>query len=227
MSDFAGFPRQTVTFIRRLGENNHREWFQAHRDEYEQYWLEPAQDFVVAVAGPLRRLGTDVHAEPRVNGSIFRINRDIRFSKDKRPYKDHLDLWFWEGDRKTAVTGYFCRLTAETLVLGAGAHGFDPTQLERYRRAVVADGGGAVLRRAVTSVEKAGWQVAGERYKTVPRGFIAIDPFRERMLRYDGLWVAGEEPMSPVVHGPELVDLCLVRWKTAAPIHRWLVANLT
>ena len=59
------------------------------------------------VATPLRSIAPDIHAEPRVNGSIFRINRDIRFSKDKTPYKDHLDLWFWEGNRKGAVSGFF------------------------------------------------------------------------------------------------------------------------
>lgn len=62
-----------------------------------------------------------------MNGSIMGINRDIRFSKDKSPYKDHLDLWFWTGDRKGWDTsGFFFRLTPDRLVLGEGMHGFVP-----------------------------------------------------------------------------------------------------
>jgi uncharacterized protein (TIGR02453 family) len=226
MSDFAGFPKQTLTFLRRLSANNDREWFHAHRDDYERFWLEPAQDFVEAVAGPLRGIGKGIHAEPRINGSIFRINRDTRFSNDKTPYKDHLDLWFWEGDRKTAVSGFFLRLTPKSLTLGAGAHGLDPTRLAAYRQAVVDPRSGAALKRAVSAVEKAGWSVAGEHYKTLPRGFTAKGPADERLLRHAALWVAGDEPVAPIAHSPQLVDHCVERWRSAAPIHRWLVANV-
>ena len=68
-----------------------------------------------------------IATEARVNGSIFRINRDTRFSKDKTPYKDHLDFWFWEGQRKTALSGLFLRIAPAAVTVGAGAHGFDPT----------------------------------------------------------------------------------------------------
>lgn len=224
MSDFTGFPRQTLTFLRGLSANNEREWFRAHRDDYERYWLEPAQDFVEAVAGPLRRIGKDLHAEARVNGSIFRINRDIRFTKDKTPYKDHLDLWFWEGDRAAAVSGYFFRLTTKTLTLGAGSHGLAGDRLGAFRRAVVDSA--APLRRALSAVDEDGWQVMGERYKKLPRGFEAGDEVTDRLLRHDALFVVSEERAAPMVHTAEIVDHCIARWRTAAPIHRWLVANV-
>jgi uncharacterized protein (TIGR02453 family) len=209
-----------------LTRNNDRDWFQEHRADYERYWLEPAQDFVSALSGPLRRMDHGISADPRINGSIFRINRDTRFSKDKTPYKDHLDLWFWDGERRTAVSGYFFRLVPRALVLGAGAHAFDSAMLGAYRQAVAAAGSGSALRKAVASVERAGWQVGGEKYKTVPRGFTARDAAEERMLRHAALWVDSEEPVAPLVHSPQLVDHCLERWRTAAPVHRWLVRNL-
>ena len=75
--------------------------------------------------------------EPRINGSLFRINRDIRFSKDKSPYKAHLDLWFWEGEhRGWESPGFFFRLTPTKLMLGAGMHQFPKEHL-------AASGGGA------------------------------------------------------------------------------------
>jgi uncharacterized protein (DUF2461 family) len=86
-----------------------------------------------------------LEAEARVNGSIFRINRDVRFTQDKRPYKDHLDLWFWEGDRSSAVSGLFLRITSSRLTLGAGSHGSDRDRLAAYRDAVVGPASGPRL----------------------------------------------------------------------------------
>ena len=99
-------------------------------------YIGAAKDFIAALQEPLASLSPELVAEPKVNGSIFRINRDIRFSKDKRPYKDHLDLWFWQGQRKGAISGLFFRLTEDQLILGAGAHGFDKERLAGYRTAI-------------------------------------------------------------------------------------------
>jgi uncharacterized protein (DUF2461 family) len=64
----------------------------------------------------------------------FRINRDTRFSPDKRPYKDHLDLWLWEGDRKAAVSRLFARVSPELVGVGAGSHGLDKSALDSNLR---------------------------------------------------------------------------------------------
>src|SRR5215213_5040596 len=111
MSAFGGFPPETISFLRELRVNNRREWLDAHRDDYEAYWLGPAKAFVVAAGRLLAELAPQIRAEPRVLGSILRINRDSRFSRDPSPYKDHLDVWFWEGERRRAVSGFFARLT--------------------------------------------------------------------------------------------------------------------
>ena len=80
-----------------LRAHNEKAWFDAHRDDYERVFLAPALAFAEALGPRLRNIELDVNVEPRVNGSLMRINRDIRFSKDKSPYKDHMDLWFWTG----------------------------------------------------------------------------------------------------------------------------------
>lgn len=226
MSPFPGFPKQTIAFLQELSDNNDREWFQDHRSEYEEFWLEPAQDFVAAAGAELKKLDGGIHAEPRVNGSIFRINRDVRFSNDKTPYKDHLDLWFWEGERKTAVSGYFFRLAPTTLGLGAGAHRFDKERLGPYREAVVDAAHGAELLRAVAAVEREGWEVQGAHYKTVPRGFEVANPEEERLIRYNALWVGDDVETPAEVFSGAIVKSCVERWRTVAPIHRWLVERV-
>lgn len=225
MTEFDGFPKKTLGFLRGLSRNNEKTWFDAHRADYERYYLEPAQGFVVAAGEALRRLQPALSAEPRVNGSIFRINRDIRFTADKHPYKDYLDLWFWEGERQTAVSGFYFRLTTKSLGLGAGAHRFDRDRLGEYRDAVVDPKAGPSLKRAVGATQKAGWPVEGEHFKRTPSGYDATGE-TERLLRFNALWTGMDEEIPNALYGPELVDYCLERWRRLIPIHRWLVRSL-
>ena len=82
MSGFNGFPPEAVTFFKELRENNNKTWFEVHNPDFQQFVLEPAQDFILEMGSKLKKLSPGIHAEPRVNKSIFRIYRDIRFSKD-------------------------------------------------------------------------------------------------------------------------------------------------
>ncbi len=226
MTDFAGFPKQTLTFLRAVARNNSKEWFHDHRPDYERYWLEPARGFVEAAGAALQSVAPVVY-EPKVNGSIFRINRDIRFSADKRPYKDHLDFWFWEGERKQAVSGFYMRITPKVLGLGVGAHGFDRDRLAVFRDAVVDPQAGEALARAVGQVEKSGAEVHGEHYKKTPRGFEPANETQERFLRHSALWTGDDEKHSPELHSPAIVPYAVQRWQEQAPIHRWLVEHLS
>ena len=89
-------------------------------------------------------------SEPKINGSLFRINRDVRFAKDKRPYKNHVDLWFWHGDRRGWNSpGFFFRLAPDRLILGAGMHRFEKTQLDAFRSAIVDPRAGKALVKAI------------------------------------------------------------------------------
>jgi uncharacterized protein (DUF2461 family) len=82
MTAFGGFPPETIRFLRQLRANNRKDWFDAHRTDYEAFWVAPAKAFVVAAGQLLVELAPGIRAEPRVLGSIFRINRDTRFARD-------------------------------------------------------------------------------------------------------------------------------------------------
>jgi uncharacterized protein (TIGR02453 family) len=221
---FDGFPRQALDFLAGLAEHNERAWFEQHRAEYEEGLLEPARELVVAVGEELDRRGIAVHAEPRVNGSIFRINRDTRFSKDKRPYKTHLDLWFWQGEGPSRLCpGYFFRLTPHELLLGAGRHHFEPPLLAQYREAVADPARGGALVDAVQRVEAAGHEVGGRRYKRAPAGYEA-DGRRAELLLHDGLFAYAElTPVPGEAHTSELPRLCAERFTELASVQDWLV----
>jgi uncharacterized protein (TIGR02453 family) len=225
MTDFRGFPAETLRFLGDLANNNDKAWFEAHRDDYDAYWVAPAKAFVLAAGEALQDLAP-IEAQPRVNGSIFRVNRDTRFSKDKTPYKDHLDFWFWEGERNRAVSGFYLRITPTQLGVGVGAHRFDRDRLAAFRQAVVDPVHGTGLGAAVTSVEKAGWPVRGEKYKQLPRGFKASNAAQERFLKYGALWCGEDVPIPASLHNRRLLSYAMNRWAKLEPLHRWLVDTL-
>jgi len=221
---FSGFGDAAFRFMRELGRNNDKAWFQAHRTAYEDDLLEPAMAFIEAIGPLLARFSPGVRAEPKIGGSMMRINRDIRFSPDKRPYKDHLDMTFKVGPAKTSP-GYWFRLTPKELVLGAGMHMLDKPDLERYRKAVDADRSGAELAKIVTKEERAGYDVGGEHYKRVPAGFSPDHP-REALLRHAGVYVGTDMKVPAEAKTARFPAFCAAHYKKMAPLMDWLSANV-
>jgi len=221
---FSGFGDATFTFMRDVGRNNDKAWFQAHRAAYEDDLLEPAMAFIEAIGPLLAKFSPGVRAEPKIGGSMMRINRDIRFSKDKRPYKDHLDMTFKVGPAKSSP-GYWFRLTPKELILGAGMHMLDKPGLERYRKAVDADRSGSELAKIVAKEERAGYDVGGEHYKRVPSGFDAAHP-REALLRHAGIHVGTDMKVPAEAKTSKFPAFCAAHYKKMAPLMDWLSANV-
>jgi len=103
----------------------------------------------------LRRLSPDINAIPVVNQSLFRLNRDVRFSKDKSPYKTNLGIFFWEGPlKKMECPGYYFHLTAKGLMLYTGIYQFTKEQLKEFRQSVIDKKHGATLRKSLAAIGK-------------------------------------------------------------------------
>ena len=216
------FPASTVDFLTDLRAHNEKAWFDANRARYDSDYLEPAKAFVEAIAPDLDRLVPGIHAEPSVRGSIFRINRDIRFSPDKRAYKDHLDFWFWEGERTAAPSALFLRVSPDGVIVGTGAHSFDSAQLAAYRDAVADTVIGGELAAIVTELETAGHEIGGETYKRAPRGY-AASGLCERLLRHSALYVHADLPAT-AASAAGFTETALTLWRRFLAVHTWLVA---
>lgn len=222
IAPFTGFSKQTLAFLSALALNNEKAWFDAHRDDYQRLLVEPAKSFVVDMGRAIAKFAPKVHAEPKVNGSISRINRDVRFSADKSPYKTHLDLWFWEGAKRGFdLSGFYFRLEPTGLLLGAGIYRFEDEALARYRKAVLSPAKGKALEKAAAQVKSAGCELGGVGYKKVPRGLPEDHP-RAELLKHRGLYAAVELPISKDLGSPKLVALCAGHYRTMLPLHRWL-----
>ena len=160
---------------------------------------------MIAAGAMLRSVAPEIHAEPRILGSIFRINRDIRVSKDKRPYKDHIDFWFWEGERKHAVSGFFVRIGPKLVGIGAGCHGFDRDQMQAFRRAAVDTAALRSLGEVASQLTRDGYQLSGEATPKARFLYVHVDASPDLALQ------------------PALLMSCESHWRRLAPLHRWLV----
>ncbi|MCP5208386.1 MAG: DUF2461 domain-containing protein [Hahellaceae bacterium] len=122
ISDFKGFPVEFFTFFEKLKQNNNREWFTENKPAYEKYVVAPMQSFIVTFEPRLVGISPHFIASPKkVGGSMFRIHRDVRFAKDKRPYKEHAACQFrHEAGKDAHAPGYYLHLATDGVVAGAG-----------------------------------------------------------------------------------------------------------
>lgn len=213
-----GFPHDAARFLGSLRRNNRKDWFDEHRSDYDEQLLEPAREFVVELGSKLRKLRSHLQVDPRTNYGVKRINRDVRFSRDKKPYKDHQTLWWWEGAAKEGSPGYWFHLTPKNVALAVGLYLADPALLERYRAAVVDDRRGRALDRIVKSIERKGYQLEGSSRKRVPRGFAPDHP-RARYLKHDGIYAWIETPLPR----GDFVAHCFKHYRTLTPLQAWLM----
>lgn len=223
---FDGFPSEGLQFLADLEINNERPWFQARKQLYLDKIIAPTISFVKAMGERLQTISPHINYDTRTNGSgsMMRIYRDVRFSKDKRPYKTHVGIIFWEGSgKKTECPAFYFGLDAD----GAGAHvglyGFPKPMLTAYREAVADDKQGSELEAVIAQVQTAGdYQIGAPHYKRVPRGYDKDHP-REALLRHNTLMVSAARMETAVTTSPALLDVCFEHFKNMASLQQWLV----
>jgi uncharacterized protein (TIGR02453 family) len=224
---FDGFSKAGLDFLADLEVNNERGWFEAHKGLYQSDLLEPAVAYVAAVGERVQaEISPNIHYDTKTNGggSLMRIYRDIRFSKDKTPYHTYLSGLFWEKPgKKNTRPGFGFRLRADGLDLIGGMFGFDKAGIEAYRTAVLDDTLGTELAQILRALEKDGrYSINAEQYKNVPRGYDADHP-RAELLKFKGMYAHPTPLGVDVVCSAKLVDETLARFKEMAALERWLV----
>ncbi len=215
------FTSDLFTFLRDLARNNDRAWFAANRDRYERHVKGPALRFVTDFAPELKKISPHFRADPRpVGGSLFRIHRDVRFSKDKSPYKTHVGIRFPHTVGKD-VHGpvFYLHLEPGEIFVGCGVWHPEGATLSRIRDSIayrperwrqVRDG--KRFRRR--------FRLGGDSLRRAPRGIDPDHPLIEDLKRKDFIAVAELEEES--VTGPELIDEFAGLCRDAEPFQRFL-----
>lgn len=202
---FTGFTDEAFEFYIGLQADNSKAYWSAHKETYER-----------AVRDPLLALFEEL--EPEFGpAKIFRPYRDVRFSKDKTPYKTQ---------QSGHTDGGYLQLDADGLMVAGGMYAPDADQLKRYRAAVNADHSGKELEAIIAQLTAHGFEVAGDRLKTRPRGTPEDHP-RLDLLRHRSLYVHRGWPSDePWLRTPEAVDRVRESWRRLGPIRDWAKTHL-
>ncbi len=207
------FTAHTFKFLRDLKANNDRPWFKENKGRFESDLKEPALSFITDFGAPLMKISPRFRADPRpVGGSLFRIYRDVRFSKDKLPYKTHAGLHFRHEAGKTAYTpGFYLHLEPRASFVGVGIWRPDSATLKLIRQAIVDDP--AAWNKAVgTNTFKRVYTVTGEKLKRPPKGFDPEHPLVETLKFKDFTALAPltQKQVTGSSFMKEFVELCQV-----------------
>ena len=223
---FTGFPQEGLNFLAKLAENNDRDWFNANKQTYLDNIVAPAVTFIETLGDRLQFISPHIQYDTRTNGqgSLMRIYRDVRFSKDKSPYKTWVGIRFWEGaGKKTECPGFFLWIESDKAGLYTGIYGFPKPLLKAYRDAVASDELGSELDSALEAVRETGdYKIGGEHYKKVPRGFDPDHP-RADLLKYNAIYASSPQIEPSQLGSPALIDICMDHCENMAPLHRWMV----
>ena len=201
MSDgFTGFPPEAFKFFAQLARNNNRDWFQAHKDVYERACREPMKALMAAIDPPFGA------------GWMSRINNDMRFNRDRSPYKTRIEA---------SVKGHYVSVGAQGMYVGTGIYKPEPATLRQLREAMAADLSGKKLQSIVTALRRKGYTVSThETSSTPPRGYQADHP-RIELLKMKDIH-AGRMFEPSVLSSPKALAHVKKAMTDLAPFSSWL-----
>jgi uncharacterized protein (TIGR02453 family) len=219
------FTPDSLSFLAELRANNDRAWFAENRERWESEVRGPALRYVTDFGKRLAKLSPHFVADPRPQGgSLFRIHRDTRFSKDKSPYKTSVGIQFrHETGRDAHAPGFYLHVEPGGCFVGAGIWHPDSATLGRLRRAIVDDPAGW-KRASRGAAFRRDHRLAGDSLVRAPRGFDAEHPLVDDLRRKDFIAVA--DLHDSVATGPDLLSRHAALARSALPLVRWLCSAL-
>ena len=205
---FAGIPVAALDFYDDLEVDNTKSFWEKHKAVYND-----------SVKAPMTALCAAL--EPEFGSAkVFRPYRDVRFAKDKTPYKTHQGAFVPCGPS----TGWYVQVSAQGVRTGAGFYEASSAGLAAIRAAIDEELTGQELERIIATLRADGWEVGGDRLKTSPRGYDADHP-RIELLRHRSLTAGRSHGFEPVIHTPELLDVIRDDWRALRPLVEWVAAR--
>lgn len=205
---FTGFPVAALDFYDDLEMDNTRSFWTAHKATYDSAVRTPMEALVAALEDEFGK------------AKVFRPYRDVRFAKDKTPYKNHQGAFVASGP----ATGWYVEVSAPGVRVGVGFYEASSPRLAAIRAAISHDVHGAELERIIAELTTAGWTLGGDKLKTTPRGYDADHP-RIELLRHRSMALGKSYGFDPVIHTAELLERVRDDWRAARPFVEWVDRN--
>ncbi len=225
MSKFGGFPKDFFSFFKELKNNNNREWFNDNKARYHESVVNPMGVFIIAIAPHLTRISPHYKADPKPHGgSMFRIYRDTRFSKDKTPYKTHAACHFrHRAGRDAHAPGFYVHIETDGIHFGGGIW-LPPSKQLGLIREFIADNPSAWEKLSNAAAIKQAGGIQGDSLKRPPRGYHPdarhIDDLKRKSFY---LMIEADAELAL---GPEFVTETARAFRTAAKLNHFITDAL-
>ena len=220
-SPFPGFPPEALQFFRGLASNNNREWFLPRKPLFEENVKEPMRQLVDALNLALHDFAPEYEADP--DKAIFRIYRDVRFSKDKKPYKEQIAATFRRRGTPHHQGGYYFAISHKGVAVGGGVYMPEPAHLLAIRQRIAERHGEFRRILAAPQVRRLLGGLEGAQLSRVPRGFLADHPAAD-LLRYKYFILYKELPPS-LATSPKLYKALVDRFRVMVPFLQFLTKS--
>ena len=224
MSDYH-FTSETFIFLSALAENNNREWFEAHKQDYESAVRTPALELIDVLAGDLALISPHFSAiAKKSGGSLMRIHRDTRFTRDKRPYKTNIGIHIrHEVGKDVHAPGYYIHIEPDECFIGVGIWRPDSDVLAKIRDSIVENGKAWLTVRDDKAFRRR-FTLSGEALARPPRGYAKDHPLIDDLKRKDFIAVANYDDRR--VKSKSFLSDVVQDFKRATPYMRFLCKAL-
>lgn len=219
--EFTGFSKNTLSFLESIRQNNDKEWFEAHRRDYEENILNPSRLFVEEFGEHLMALEPTINFSPKINKSLFRIYRDTRrMGAIKVPLKHRIGIIFWQGNgSRMQTSSFYLHFSPDELFVAVGVRWFEKPMLDAYRDYISNDKRRAKLAEVLDSLENKGYKAIEKGYKRYPRNFNA-EMSDAHLSLYKGM--ATYKVLDPklIVNGDKLIDTLYKIYEEMLPLQQ-------
>lgn len=223
--EFTGFGKGTLEFLTSIKNNNNKEWFEAHKDEYEKLILNPSRSFVVEMGEHLQALEPTINATPKINKSLYRIYRDTRrMGANKEPIKHRIGVIFWQGNTKRMQSSsFYMHFSPDELYVAVGVRWFEKAMLDAYREYIKDDAKRDELYDILESIKSKdkGYTHLEKGYKRYPRGFNKEMTHSDLSL-YKGMATFKMLEPSLIYDGQMLVDRLYKIYEDMLPLQQFM-----
>lgn len=220
--EFSGFSKKVLPFLEAIRQNNNKEWFEAHRSEYEEYILNPSRAFVQEMGEHLMALEPTIDFEPKINKSLFRIYRDTRrMGANKAPLKSRIGIIFTQGNSGSRLqkSSFYLHFSPDELFVSAGVRWFEKPMLDAYREYIRDESRRVALDKLLRSLEAKGYKTIEKGYKRYPQGF-GSEMSSVDLSLYKGMATYKILEPNLIEEGDKLIDMLYEIYEDMLPLQR-------
>jgi uncharacterized protein (TIGR02453 family) len=219
--EFTGFSKKTLSFLKAIRANNNKEWFDAHKNEYETLILNPSRAFVAEMGEHLQALEPTINAEPKINKSLFRIYRDIRrMGANKEPIKSRIGIIFWQGKAsRLQSSSFYLHFSPDELFVAVGVRWFEKPLLDAFREYIKDEDKRVALDKVLKELLACGYETLPHGYKRYPKGFDSHMPSADIAL-FKGMATYKILNPSLIENGEKLIATLYKIYEDMLPLQR-------